>query len=107
MSEKLFSNLIFETDTKTFTILKGSIGTYSYKEIKKCNVLYEDAKYTGKTPMFDHQTIGGVGANPYLSDTKAYIGLRLIMKNGAILYVYLTDKPHMLNTLDFYKQMRI
>ena len=102
MSEIRFSNIIFDTDTKTFTITKGSVGAYSYKDIKKCNVVYEDAKYTGKKPMFDHQTIGGVGANPYYSGARAHVGLRILMKDDSILYVYISDVSTMINTLDFF-----
>lgn len=102
MSERKFSNIIFDTDTKTFTIAKGSVGVYSYKDIKKCNIVYEDAKYTGKSPMFDHQSIGGVGANPYYSGAKIHTGIRIILKDETILYVYISDTSTMINTLDFF-----
>ena len=39
MSKITFDSVIFDTEEKNFTILDGSVGTYSYKEIKKCKEL--------------------------------------------------------------------
>lgn len=102
MPTKVFKNLLFDTDTKTFTITKGSVGTYSYMDITKCSILYEDAKFTGKTPMFSHQSIGGRGVNPFYSGAKVYAGLRFMMKNKEVLYVYVSDTPNLINTFDFF-----
>lgn len=106
MNEVIFNNIYFDKETKTFTITKGSVGTYSYTEIIKCSILFEDSRYTGKTAMFDHQTIGGTGVYSWANDTKSYAGLRLKMKDGNMLYVYISDTPKMVNTLDFFKDER-
>jgi len=106
MSEYKFNNIVFDTDTKTFIITKGSVGSYSYTDIVKCSILFEDSRYTGKTNMFDHQAIGGVGVYTWANATMIHTGLRLKMKDGNILYVYISDTPKMANTMSFFKDER-
>lgn len=56
MSVHVFSNIIFDTEAKTFEIKKGSVGVYSYqKGIRKAKVISEDSKYTGTSEMFTHR----------------------------------------------------
>lgn len=106
MPTKVFKNLLFDTDTKTFTITKGSVGTYSYMDITKCSVLYEDSKFSGKTSMFSHQSIGGRGVNSFNSGAKVYAGIRFVMKNEEMLYVYISDAPNLINTFDFFDDQK-
>lgn len=47
-------NVIFDKNNKTIRILKGDEGTYPYTEISKCQILFEDYRFSNKTSPFTH-----------------------------------------------------
>lgn len=54
-----FGSGLFDKETKQFTIFNGTTGEYDYREVVKCSVLNEDAKFRGKDKPFQHQVLGG------------------------------------------------
>lgn len=50
-------SLIFDEKKKKFTILDGSLGKYSFYDVVSSQIVYEDAKYKDKSPMFSHKVL--------------------------------------------------
>jgi len=109
MNENLiiFDSVIFNKKNKEFEILNGTKGLYSYKEIKKCMILAEEAKYIGKSSPFSHAIMpGGYVITPKLVQPKVYIGLKVTMKNKDILAIYTSKKETTENSIDYMKDKK-
>lgn len=89
---KEFSNLTFDLNDKTFVIHEGSVGVYDYRQIKKCAIVYEDAKFTDKTEMFQHLVIINTEIFRPVYMRHVCTGIKFTMKNNEILYVYLSKQ---------------
>ena len=102
-----FDSVIFDKEEKTFTILDGTIGTYSYKDILKCKMMAEDAKYRGKSDPFSHaEAIGGYSLTPRYIQPNIYVGLYIEMKNKTKLAIYTSKEMTRENTLAFNKDKK-
>lgn len=77
---------------------------YSIADVWKVDVLFEDAKWKGKTAPFVHQIAGGgTSTTAYaLFEPKGYVGLR-IQWNDQILADYVSENPVYHNT-DAYRK---
>lgn len=100
-----YDSIEFNKNDKTFTILNGSTGTYSYTEIVKCSVLNEDSKFRGKTDPFEHQVLGGTAFLSMLGEPSLYVGLKLTMKDNTVLGVYISKEKTFVNS-DVYNKDR-
>lgn len=100
-----YDSIEFNKSDKTFTILNGSTGTYSYTEIVKCSVLNEDSKFRGKTDPFEHQVLGGTAFLSMLGEPSLYVGLKLTMKDNTVLGVYISKEKTFVNS-DVYNKDR-
>lgn len=92
-----FRSIVIDTENKTFEILDGTKGSYNIADIKECEVLNEHAKFRGETKPFFHQIVEGstvIG----LFQPKMYAGLKIEMKNGMILGVYVSSEPVLMQT---------
>lgn len=92
-----FRSIIVDTENKTFEILDGTKGMYNIADIKDCKILNEHAKFRGETKPFVHQIVEGstvIG----LFQPQMYVGLKIEMKNEAILGVYVSLDPVMMQT---------
>lgn len=92
-----FGSIVIDTENKTFEILDGTKGSYNIADIKECGVLNEHAKFRGETKPFFHQIVEGstvIG----LFQPKVYAGLKIEMKNGMILGVYVSSEPVLMQT---------
>lgn len=107
MKEKIeFKNMYFDKDNKTFTILNGKKGTYSYTDIVKCFVANDDAKYKGKEEAFKHTIVGDV-LQPYVFTNKyVYVGVIFVMNDQSRVYVYVSDEKTPIQTLQYYEDKR-
>lgn len=101
-----YTNISFDKEHKTFTILEGSEGTYPYTEIKKCDVVYESASFRGKAVMFFHKVLVSFIQPPTLLPQSVYAGIKITMVDNTIYYVYISKEKQQLNTLDFYEDKR-
>lgn len=105
MSNKIiYSNIVFDKEEKTFTILKGDKGIYPYSKIKKCSVVYEDSGFTGKSPMFSHTVLVSTLQPPTMLPRYVYVGLKITMEDNSIKYVYMSENKIQINSLQFYKE---
>lgn len=100
-----YDSIEFNKSDKTFTILDGSTGTYSYTEIVKCSVLNEDSKFRGKTEPFEHQVLGGTAFLSILGEPSLYVGLKLTMRDHTVLGVYISKEKTFVNS-DVYNKDR-
>lgn len=94
----IFDSFIFDTENKTITILNGSEGTYSYKNIVKCNILNEKAKYHGKDKPFLATVPNGPLGGGSMWEFQIYVGLKLTMADNTILAIYTSKKATTINT---------
>ena len=94
-SRIIFDSVIFDKRDKVFIIISGTKGTYSYKNIKKCEILNEKARYKGKEEPFTHQVVTGVDwlVQANILEQPFYVGLRLTMKDGTHLAIYTSKQP--------------
>lgn len=92
-----FRSIVIDTENKTFEILDGTKGSYNIADIKECDVLNEHANFRGETKPFLHQIVEGstvIG----LFQSKMYVGLKIEMKDGTILGVYVSLDPVLMQT---------
>lgn len=94
----IFDSFIFDTENKTITILNGSEGTYSYKNIVKCNILNEKAKYHGKDIPFLATIPNGPLGGGSMWEFQIYVGLKLTMSDNTIWAIYTSKKATTINT---------
>ena len=104
-SRIIFDSVIFDKRDKVFIIINGTKGTYSYKNIKKCEILNEKARYKGKEEPFTHRVVTGVDwlIQANILEQPFYVGLRLTMKDGTHLAIYTSKEPTRTQT-DFHIQ---
>lgn len=102
-----FDHIVFNTKLKTFTIDKGSVGTYDYRNIKSAKVVSEDAHYTGKSEPFEHQVVvSRILQTSQIFTKNVHIGVEIVMKDNTKLYVYVEGEASQCNSLQWHKQLR-
>lgn len=93
MNNIVFDSVIIDKDEKTFTVLDGSVGTYSLKDIKHIQILGEKASKRGKTPPFTHMVLlTQFYQRAAFFEPQFYVGLKIDMKNGDVVAIYLSNK---------------
>lgn len=101
-----FKNITFDKNEKTFTIVEGTKGTFSYIDIVQCKIVNEDAKYTGNTELFTHKVLADYFQPWGIFPKNVYVGLEFIMKNEDKIYAYITGVKRQINTLDYHDDRR-
>lgn len=107
MNVKQFDSITFDEVNQTFTIIDGTKGTFSISEIAKYTVLNEDAKFKGKTEPFLHQVLGGTAFVSMLVEPMVYVGLKIIMRDGSVLGVYVSKQKCVVNSDLYLKDNKI
>lgn len=103
---KEFTNVVFDTKEKTFTIKEGDTGTYSYLDITNCNILYELDKYKGKTPPFEHCIRSGLLQTSIWHSDNLWTGIEFVMSDGSVLHVYISESPSQLNSIGYHEDTK-
>ena len=93
MKKVVFTNCSFDSDQNLMSIEKGSVGIFSYLDIRKSSIIYEDARFKGKSEPFTHKILIAPFQPINMLEGKIYVGLRLDMKDGTQKYLYLSEKP--------------
>ena len=76
-------DILFDLQNQTIQIFDGSIGTYTYKDIIKSQILYEHAPYKGKSKMFSHRVLISTFNNSlFIEMKKVYIGIEIKLLNA-------------------------
>ncbi len=102
-----FGHIVFDKEEKTFTIDKGSVGTYSYLEIKSARIVSEDSHYTERSEPFSHQVVvSRILQTMQFFPKDVYIGVEIVMKDERKLYVYIEGEASQCNSLEWHEQLR-
>lgn len=96
-------NVIFDKNEKTFTILKGDEGTYPYTEISKCQILFEDYRFSKKTSPFTHNILVATFQPINMLEGKVLAGMRIFMKDGSKVHIYVSDEPMVIRSEKFFE----
>lgn len=91
-SKKVFDSVIFDKRDKTMIILDGTKGTYDYRDIVECKILNEAVNYKGKGEPFKHTVLRGSIQTGIFFQPLYYVGLRITLKDGRILGIYVSKK---------------
>lgn len=97
MTQK-FDSVVFDDQNQAYTILDGTKGTYAYQDVARVSILNEKAKYKGKGVPFcavlpSGPLPSGILSNPYL-----YVGVKIVLKDGSVLAIYVSKEKTMVNT---------
>lgn len=98
-----FDSVMFDKDTKKFIVYNGTEGEYDYRDIVKCSILNEEAKFRGKGEPFQHQVLGGVTFVSMLGEPSLYVGLKLTMKDDRVIAIYVSKEKTQVNTDLYHK----
>lgn len=87
-------SIVFNEKNKEFAILNGSLGRYRYSDVVKGQIVYEHAKYKGKSPMFSHRVLVSIlNTSIFVEMKKVYVGVEITLLNGERVYVYISKGP--------------
>lgn len=95
MSENIiiFDSVIIDKEEKVFTVLDGSVGTYSLRDIKHIQILGEKASKRGKTAPFTYMVLlSQFYQRAAFFEPQFYVGLKIDMKDGSVVAIYLSKK---------------
>ena len=96
-------SLIFDEKKKEFTVLDGSLGKYSFYDVVSSQIVYEDAKYKDKSPMFSHKVL----VSTFIEMKKVYVGIEIQFLNGNKVYVYISKSPVIQHNFQFKQDLKI
>lgn len=96
-----FSNLCVDVKKQLFWVDSKS---YNGKDIQIIHIVYEQASFKGKSKPFVHTFIGGSSFLAAL-EPKLYVGLKIVLKDGEILLVYVSQIPVLYNSDLFLKDV--
>lgn len=100
-------DILFDPQNQTIQIFDGSIGTYTYKDIIKSQILYEHAPYKGKSKMFSHRVLISTFNNSlFIEMKKVYIGIEIKLLNKDPVYVYISKEPVIQHNQQFKEDLK-
>lgn len=99
---KEFKNITVNKIDKTFTILSGDVGSYPYRDIMDCIILYEDARFKGKSAPFTHYVKGNSITSSLFFHGNVWCGIAIALKDGRVLYAYISEEESQYNSLQFH-----
>lgn len=102
----IFEDVIFDKENKTMKILSGSEGVYSYKDIVRCAVLNEKAKYKGKSEPFTALIPNGMGFTGFFIDYFLFVGIKVVMNDGKVLAIYISKQKTQVGTDQYIKERK-
>ena len=102
------NSLIFDEKKKEFTILDGSLGKYSFSDVVSSQIVYEDAKYKDKSPMFSHRVlVSTLNHSIFIEMKKVYVGIEIKLLNGNKVYVYISKSPLIQHNFQFKQDLKV
>ena len=80
---KINDSILFDEKNKEFTICDGSLGTYKFCDVVRSQIVYEHARYKGKSPLFSHRVlISTFNTSIFIELKKVYVGIEIELSNG-------------------------
>ena len=103
------NSLIFDKKKKEFTILDGSLGKYSFYDVVSSQIVYEDAKYKDKSPMFSHRVLVSTlnHSSYFIVMKKVYVGIEIKLLNGNKVYVYISKSLLIQHNFQFKQDLKV
>ena len=99
---------IFDEKKKEFTVLDGSLGKYSFYDVVSSQIVYEDAKYKDKSPMFSHKVlVSTLNLSIFIEMKKIYVGIEIQLLNGNKVYVYISKSPVIQHNFQFKQDLKV
>lgn len=101
-------SIIFDEKNKVFTILRGSLGNYRFNDVASSQIVYEDAKYKDKSPMFSHKVlVSTLNSSIFIEMKKVYVGVEIKLLNGNKVYVYISKNPVVQHNFQFKQDLKV
>lgn len=101
-------SIIFDEKNKVFTILRGSLGNYQFNDVASSQIVYEDAKYKDKSPMFSHRIlVSTLNHSIFIEMKKVYVGIEIKLLNGNKVYVYISKFPLIQHNFQFKQDLKV
>ena len=101
-------SLIFDEKKKEFTVLDGSLGNYRFNDVVSSQIVYEDAKYKDKSPMFSHKVlVSTLNSSIFVEMKKVYVGVEIKLLNGNKVYVYISKNPVVQHNFQFKQDLKV
>lgn len=94
----------FDDLNKQFTIESG---TYSYCDVARVSVLNEQAKYKGKGVPFTAILPSGPLPAGILQDPYLFVGVKVVLKDGTVLAIYISKEKTMVNTDQYIQDRKV
>lgn len=101
-------SIIFDEKNKVFKILSGSLGNYRFNDVVSSQIVYEDAKYKDKSPMFSHKVLVSImNSSLFIEMKKVYVGVEIKLLNGNKVYVYISKNPVVQHNFQFKQDLKV
>ena len=101
-------SIIFDEKNKVFTIFSGSLGNYRFNDVVSSQIVYEDAKYKDKSPMFSHKVlVSTMNSSIFVEMKKVYVGIEIKLLNGDKVYVYISKNPVVQHNFQFKQDLKV
>ncbi len=94
----------FDDLNKQFAIESG---TYSYCDVARVSVLNEKAKYKGKGVPFMAILPSGPLPAGILQDPYLFVGVKVVLKDGTVLAIYISKEKTMVNTDQYIQDRKV
>lgn len=105
---KINDSILFDEKNKEFTICDGSLGTYKFCDVVRSQIVYEHARYKGKSPLFSHRVlISTFNTSIFIELKKVYVGIEIELSNIGKVYVYISKNPVIQHNLQFEEDYKI
>lgn len=92
---KINDSILFDEKNKEFTICDGSLGTYKFCDVVRNQIVYEHARYKGKSPLFSHRVlISTFNTSIFIELKKVYVGVEIELSNKGKAYIYIKKSGH-------------
>lgn len=101
-----FKNISINKIDKTFTVHEGSVGTYRYEDVVFSQIIYEEDRYKDKSELFSHVLYKKSLYANFFYPGNVWCGLSIHMRNGFIVYVYVSEDATQFNSLQFHEDTR-
>lgn len=82
-------------------------GTYSYCDVARVSVLNKKAKYKGKGVPFTAILPSGPLPAGILQDPYLFVGVKVVLKDGTVLAIYISKEKTMVNTDQYIQDRKV
>lgn len=101
-------SILFDDKNKEFTICAGSLGSYKFTDVVGSQIVFEDAKYKDKSPMFSHKVlISTFNSSIFIELKKVYVGIEIELLNGNKVFVYISKNPVIQHNFQFKEDLNV